>query len=72
MVRIVSCSFCMLLCHIYSHEIKNKFQMRFILSGGTIMTIIENIKGIMVGNREFGNFAIYIYRSYEKVKANMT
>ena len=36
------------------------------------MTIIENIKGIMVGNREFGNFAIYIYRSYEKVKANMT
>ncbi len=46
--------------------------MRFILSGGTIMTIIENIKGIMVGNREFGNFAIYIYRSYEKVKANMT
>lgn len=46
--------------------------MRFILSGGTIMTIIENIKGIMVGNREFWNFAIYIYRSYEKVKANMT
>ena len=36
------------------------------------MTIIENIKGIMMGNREFGNFAIYIYRSYEKVKVNMT
>ena len=44
----------------YSQKIKSEFQVKFMISGGTIMTIIANLKGIMVGNREFGNFATYI------------
>lgn len=39
----------------YSHKMKSELDFRFIISGGTIMTIIENVKGIMVGTGISGN-----------------
>ena len=42
---------------IYSQKIKGNFQLKFALSGGTIMAMIVNVKSIMVGNRDFGNLA---------------
>ena len=39
----------------YSQKLKGQFQFRFIVSGGTIMTIIATVKSIMVGTGSSGN-----------------
>ena len=40
----------------YSQQLKSRFQWRFIISGGTLMTIITTVKSIMVGDGISGNF----------------
>nr|DAF49887.1 MAG TPA: hypothetical protein [Myoviridae sp. ctHMa1] len=40
----------------YSKQLKSRFQWRFIISGGTLMTIITTVKSIMVGDGIYGNF----------------
>lgn len=45
----------------YSRKIKSGWQYRFIISGGTIMAIIETVKGIMVGTGVSGN----LYKSMQ-------
>lgn len=40
----------------YSHKMKSGLDFRFIISGGTIMTIINAVKGCMVGTGVFGNW----------------
>lgn len=39
----------------YSQKVKSGWQFRFIISGGTIMTIITTVKSIMVGTGDTGN-----------------
>ena len=39
----------------YSQKVKSGWQFRFIISGGTIMTIITTVKSIMVGTGSSGN-----------------
>lgn len=39
----------------YSQKIKSGYRFRFIVSGGTFMTIITTVKSIMVGTGSSGN-----------------
>ena len=40
----------------YSHQIgKGKLQLRFIISGGTMMTIVNIVKGMVGSNGDLGN-----------------
>lgn len=52
----------------YSHKIKSGWQFRFIISGGTIMTIITTVKGIMVGTGVSGNLYKSMQEQTEKEK----
>lgn len=45
----------------YSRKIKGGWKLRFIISGGTIMTIITTVKGIMVGTGNSGS----LYKSMQ-------
>lgn len=54
MARITGWSF--FCCSVmYSHKIKSGLDFRFIISGGTIMTIINAVKDYMVGTGVSGN-----------------
>lgn len=61
MVRSISLRF--LCCSVmYSQKFKSGWQFRFIISGGTIMTIITTVKSIMVGTGDSGN----LYKSMQE------
>ena len=57
----------------YSQQLKSRFQWRFIISGGTLMTIITTVKSIMVGDGiYFWEFLLKCAGAMEKITAGMT